>query len=402
MPKPLKAVVQRELSLDNPKPRMTPRLENGGGLKVVSLFAGCGGLDLGLVGGFTSLGIKYPKTGMSIAWAADFDRDAAATYKANARFFGDHQLFEGDVRSFENFESLPNYDILAAGFPCQPFSNAGDREGVGDSRGRGTLFEECERFVVRARRKPLAYIFENVKGILSSKMPNGRLVPDEIGRRMEALGYVPSPPALLRANEYGVPQQRHRVFMIGVLKGIGPGFDTSRIADFVVPAAMERLTVRDALKGASRHSGGREHWALSPQAMKLVPMIKRSWKDIPYSDLPPRFQRIRDQMVKYRAPNFYRRFGLDEINGTITASAQPENCGILHPEKDRRYTIREVARFQSFPDDFVFSATTMPGKYKVIGNAVPPVLGFAVGSALQDYLSTFASGRLPAGAKAAS
>jgi len=395
-----KRLIQGQLALA-PAPAKRPLRSKQGAFRVLSLFSGCGGMDLGLIGGFESLGVRYPKTGMSIAWAADFDRDAVATYRANEKFLGKHPVFPGDVRSFVDFASLPDFEILAAGFPCQPFSNAGDREGFSDSRGRGSLFEECERFVLGAAKKPLAYVFENVKGILSSRMPNGRLVPDEIAHRMEALGYVPSAPVLLRANESGVPQQRHRVFMIGVQKGLGPAFDTSTIAKFVVPESMDKLTVRDVLKGAARHPDGREHWALSPQAMKLVPLITRSWKDIPYSKLPLRFKKIRDEMQKYRAPNFYRRFALDEINGTITASAQPENCGILHPEEDRRYTVREVARFQSFPDDFVFSATTIQGKYKVIGNAVPPVLGYAVGRALQHHLTSCAAGKLTLTTRAA-
>lgn len=91
-------------------------------------------------------------------------------------------------------------------------------------------------------------------------------------------------------------------------------------------------------------------------------------------------------MKKYRSPNFYRRFGLDEINGTIIASAQPENCGIVHPVKDRRYTVREIARIQSFPDYFVFPEARKSLMYKVIGNAVPPVLGYVIGNTLKSYL----------------
>jgi DNA (cytosine-5)-methyltransferase 1 len=91
-------------------------------------------------------------------------------------------------------------------------------------------------------------------------------------------------------------------------------------------------------------------------------------------------------MVRYRAPNFYRRFGLDEINGTITASAQPENCGIIHPLENRRYSVREIARIQSFPDDFIFSGRSIADKYKVIGNAIPPVLAHTVAKALDSVL----------------
>ena len=114
-----------------------------------------------------------------------------------------------------------------------------------------------------------------------------------------------------------------------------------------------------------------------------------SWKDVPYERLAPRFQRIRDNMKKYRSPNFYRRFSRDEINGTITASAQPENCGIIHPTENRRYTIREVARIQSFPDDFLFIDDTpknITAMYKVIGNAVHVTLAQNVASAIMEQI----------------
>ena len=114
-----------------------------------------------------------------------------------------------------------------------------------------------------------------------------------------------------------------------------------------------------------------------------------SWKNIPYENLAPRFQRIRDDMQRYHSPNFYRRFSRDEINGTITASAQPENCGIIHPVHNRRYTIREIARIQSFPDDFVFIDDTLKNivaMYKVIGNAVPVKLGEAMATAIMQQV----------------
>ncbi len=112
----------------------------------------------------------------------------------------------------------------------------------------------------------------------------------------------------------------------------------------------------------------------------------RSWKNMPYDDLTPRFRKIWDDPKKYRAPNFYRRFALGEINGTITASAQPENCGITHPFEHRRFTIREIARIQSFPDDFEFPYTTIANAYKVIGNAVPPVLGWVFAKSVEKFL----------------
>ena len=116
-------------------------------------------------------------------------------------------------------------------------------------------------------------------------------------------------------------------------------------------------------------------------------MQGRSWKNIPPSKLTPRFKKIHDDPVRYHAPNFYRRFALGEICGTITASAQPENCGITHPFENRRMTIREIARVQSFPDDFQFPYTSIAGAYKVIGNAVPPILSWCLGRSIKEYLA---------------
>jgi DNA (cytosine-5)-methyltransferase 1 len=113
----------------------------------------------------------------------------------------------------------------------------------------------------------------------------------------------------------------------------------------------------------------------------------RSWKNVPVSRLPERFKKIHDDPAKYHAPNFYRRFALGEICGTITASAQPENCGITHPFEPRRMSVREIARVQSFPDDFEFPYKSVAGAYKVIGNAVPPVFGWVLGKALEKHLS---------------
>ena len=91
-------------------------------------------------------------------------------------------------------------------------------------------------------------------------------------------------------------------------------------------------------------------------------------------------------MKKYHSPNFYRRFGRDEINGTITAAATPENSGIVHPIENRRYTVREIARIQSFPDDYVFVGSSIPAKYKVIGNAVPSKLAKIIGDSVVKAL----------------
>ena len=111
-----------------------------------------------------------------------------------------------------------------------------------------------------------------------------------------------------------------------------------------------------------------------------------SWKNVPYEVLPERLKRIKQEIKRYRSPNFYRKFGLDEIMGTITAAATPENSGILHPLENRRYSIREIARFQSFPDDFKFLGNSIPKKYKMIGNAVPPKLAFHIANSIKEQI----------------
>ena len=105
-----------------------------------------------------------------------------------------------------------------------------------------------------------------------------------------------------------------------------------------------------------------------------------------FEQLSPRFKKIADDPKRYHAPKFFRRFAFGEINGTITASAQPENCGITHPVENRRYSVRECARIQSFPDNYHFGNIPLQSQYKVIGNAVPPVLGWVVARALLNIL----------------
>ena len=179
--------------------------------RIASLFSGCGGLDLGFTGGFNFRGHEYNRLDTNIVFANDFDQDAQGCYNANPLLTGNgHECLLADIRNVDA-NNIPNFDILLAGFPCQPFSNAGKRMGVNDNNGRGTLFAECER-IIRAKietgHRPQAFVFENVRGILSSKMPDGETsVPQEIINRMHALGYHVSM-QLVCASDYGVPQKR--------------------------------------------------------------------------------------------------------------------------------------------------------------------------------------------------
>ncbi|MBC8631528.1 DNA cytosine methyltransferase [[Eubacterium] tenue] len=332
---------------------------------VVSLFSGCGGFDLGL-----------KESGFNVIWANDFDKTAVEIYRHNIG-----NIIQGDIKEIDE-KQIPNSDVIVAGFPCQPFSSAGNRLGVNDER--GNLYLECLRII--NAKKPKVVIFENVRGILTSKNDDGSLLIDSINSMLEDIkpGYTVKH-KLLKASDYGVPQNRYRVIFVAFRNDLGIEYEfpepTHSIDD-------KSLTVGEVIKINSDVKNQDEIWEFSPQSKLLIPFIKEggSWKDIPYEHLPQRLKNIRDNMKKYRAPNFYRRFARNEINGTITATATPEKCGIIHPTEDRRYSVREVARIQSFPDQFEFVGDSIPNKYKVIGNAVPPLLGKVIGESIKQKL----------------
>ena len=333
--------------------------------KLVSLFAGCGGMDRG-----------FENAGFHRVWANDFDADAQAVFRMN---FGE---IDGRDITTVPVEDIPDCDIITAGFPCQPFSNAGNRRGVYDERGE--LYLECLRII--ESKNPKAVLFEHVKGLLSSKHQSGKKLIDVIKEDLENFGYTVNY-KVVNASDYGVPQNRERMILVALRNDLGKIFEFPPIQE-----DKSRLTLRHILpvpEGVSNQT----YWPYSPQAQEMIEQIPQggSWKSIPYEKLSPRFQRIRDDMKRYHAPNLYRRFSLDEINGTITASAQPENCGITHPTENRRYTIREIARIQTFPDDFHFidsTARDIVAMYKVIGNAVPVKLAEVIASAIMEQVFT--------------
>ena len=333
--------------------------------KLISLFSGCGGMDLG-----------FKKAGFNIVWANDFDSDAQAVYSLNLG-----NIDKRDILTVDENE-IPDGDILTAGFPCQPFSNAGNRKGVHDSR--GMLYKECLRII--EKKMPKVIVFENVKGLLSTKYIDGRNLAEVIEEdlsNMNGVGYDVVH-ELINASDYGVPQNRQRVLFVGIRK------DLKKTFTFPEKLKKDKLSLKNVLDVADDVPNNVD-WPFSPQALEMIEYIPEggSWKDVPYEHLAPRFQRIRDNMKKYHSPNFYRRFSRNEICGTITASAQPENCGIIHPTENRRYTVREVARIQTFPDDYVFitnNSKNITAMYKVIGNAVPVQLAYCIANAIMQQV----------------
>lgn len=329
--------------------------EKKNGYTHVSLFSGVGGLDLG-----------FRAAGFKTLWANDIDPDACETFKEN---LGD-VIVEGDIRTITLPDLKDRVDVLSAGFPCQPFSNAGSRRGVSDSRG------DLYNYALDAVKalKPRVVLFENVRGLLSVKVAK-KLLIEEILQKLHNQGYD-CQLKLVDASNHRVAQRRLRLLIVGVLRD-------ADLAPFRFPQEKHKaglnigetiLDIPDFLPNQN------ELMQLNPQAVTIGSMVPEggSWKDIPYESLPERLQYISDNMAKYRWPKFYRRFHRDDIAGTITAAFKPENAGVWHPVHGRVFSVREIARIQSFPDWFVFGGRNVKSKYQQIGNAVPPRLAYEV------------------------
>jgi len=335
-------------------------------LNTVSLFSGAGGLDLGLT-----------RSGFNIVWANDILKPAIENYRYNIG-----NIHEGDITKI-SVEDIPDTDVVVGGFPCQPFSNAGNRLGTEDNR--GNLYLDCIRII--EAKQPKVVVFENVRGLLSIKNKDGSKLIDTIIYLLENTkpGYK-AKYKLIKASDYGVPQNRYRVLIVAFRNDLNINYEFPAPFEYTNPTL---LTVGHAINIPENTPNQDEVWNFSPQSQALIPYIPEggSWKSISYTLLPDRMKRIRDNMQRYHSPNFYRRFARNEINGTITAAATPEHCGIIHPTEDRRYSVREIARIQSFPDDYVFVGDSISSKYKVIGNAVPPKLGEVIGISIIEALS---------------
>ena len=327
---------------------------------VLSMFSGCGGMDLG-----------FKKAGFDILWANDINHDACVTYRKN---IGD--IIEDNIDNL-SIPRIKCVDVLTAGFPCQPFSNAGQRRSVFDAR--GTLFRYCLDFAQVLQ--PKFVLFENVRGFLSIRGHNKRIC-DEVMDLLSGLGYDVYI-KLINTAHYGVPQNRLRVFIVGVRK-------KSNIAVYSFPKQIsgKDLSLASILNVPKNTPNQNDFQPLNPQAITIGKMVPEggSWKSIPYEQLPSRMQRIHDNIRRYRWPNFFRRFARNEVSGTITAAFKPENAGVWHPWKDRVLSAREVARIQSFPDDFVFEASSVKAIYEMIGNAVPPLMAEAFANSFLDAL----------------
>ncbi len=316
-------------------------------LKVASLFCGCGGTDVGLLGDFEFLGKKYASNELEIVYANDIDDNACDIFKENFGIEPDNR----DIREVESKE-IPEFDILTGGFPCQSFSIIAQnpkRLGVKDERGK-LFFEMCR---ILREKKPKCFIAENVKGILTA---NKKSAFPLIIKEFEESGYDVTYAVLNSAN-YGVPQKRERVIIVGFRKDLGIIF---KFPDEVIKNETEFIPLSAVIE-----ENVDEKYFFSQRAV--------------------------DGMMKKRASmNKGRAQDVTKPCNTVGAHLAKVSLNSTDPvllvnERYRRFIPREVARIQSFPESFKLVGSEA-AQYRALGNAIPPVMFWYVAKAVREEL----------------
>lgn len=330
---------------------------------VLELFAGAGGLALGL-----------EKAGLKCIALNEIDKWACETLRTNRPNW---DVLEGDIKDF-NFSKYQNkVDVVTGGFPCQAFSYAGKKLGLDDAR--GTLFYEFARVVQEVN--PSICIGENVRGLLSHE--KGKTLEGMLSI-LDEIGYNVVPIQVLKAVNYRVPQKRERLILVGVRKDID--------LEFEYPKPHRKIyNLVDALKKGELYdcdvpiSNGAKYPEHKKVILDMVPP-KGYWRDLPL-----------DIQKEYMGGSFYlgggktgmaRRIGWDEPSLTLTCSPAQKQTERCHPDETRPFTVREYARIQTFPDNWEF-AGSLAQQYKQIGNAVPVNLGQEVGFSIVKFLNEY-------------
>ena len=331
--------------------------------KVLELFAGAGGLAVGM-----------EKAGLKCVALNEIDKHACATLRNNRPKWN---VLEGDIKNFIFSEYYNQVDVVTGGFPCQAFSYACYRFGF--EVARGTLFYDFARVIKEVY--PSICIGENVKGLLNHD--NGKTLQGMISI-LDEIGYNVVPVQVLKAINYKVPQKRERLILVGIRKDIDLKYE--------YPKPYKKIyNLSDALKKGElfesnvHKSSGAKYPESKKSVLDLVPP-KGYWRDLPI-----------DIQKDFMGASFYlgggktgmaRRIGWDEPCLTLTCSPAQKQTERCHPDETRPFTVREYARIQTFPDDWQFSGP-MAQQYKQIGNAVPVNLGREVGYSIIKFLNDY-------------
>lgn len=329
--------------------------------KAIELFAGAGGLALGIENaGFETIAL------------IEIDKFASKTLKLNRPNWN---VINDDIANIseldlEEYFSIRKFDLdlLSGGAPCQSFSYAGNRLGLEDSR--GTLFYHYALFLEKLQ--PKMFLFENVKGLISHDNGTTFKVISEIFRKT---GYQINY-KVLNAWDYGVPQKRERLIMIGVRNDLSDRIKFS----FPQPHTYKPV-LRDILLDVPK-SEGAIYSDYKREIFNLVPP-GGYWRDIP-EDIAKEYMKSCWKMSGGRT-GILRRLSLDEPALTVLTSPGQKQTDRCHPLESRPFTIRENARCQSFPDEWMFSGSVSQ-QYKQVGNAVPVKLATEVGIKIKEAL----------------
>jgi DNA (cytosine-5)-methyltransferase 1 len=342
---------------------VTNHVEPENNYSVLELFAGAGGLAVGM-----------EKAGLKCVALNEIDKWACKTLRTNRPNW---KVLEGDIKSFSFSEYLNKVDVVTGGFPCQAFSYAGKKLGLADAR--GTLFYEFAR-VVKEVNPPIC-IGENVRGLLSHE--KGKTLQGMISI-LDEIGYNVAPVQVLKAVNFRVPQKRERLILVGIRKDIS--------VQYKYPKPYKKIyNLQDALKKGALFdtdvpaSTGAQYPQSKKTVLDLVPQ-KGYWRDLPL-----------EIQKEFMGGSFYlgggktgiaRRIGWDEPCLTLTCSPAQKQTERCHPDETRPFTVREYARIQTFPDDWKFEGS-MAQQYKQIGNAVPVNLGTEVGYSIVKFLNEY-------------
>jgi DNA (cytosine-5)-methyltransferase 1 len=319
-------------------------------IKVASFFCGCGGSDLGIVGDFKFLNEHYKSLPFEINYALDFDKYAVETYNANF----EHPAICDDIKNVE-INQLEDFDLLVGGFPCQSFSTVNPTKDTNDDR--ANLYKELVKIL--KTKQPKYFIAENVKGLMT--LQKGEILRKVIDE-FKTVGYDVKYKLLLASN-FGIPQKRERLFIVGVRNDIKINFqfpeDThSENSLFNNKSWIPLSSVIDNLEMND------QKYYFSQRAVEGMKNAKNNMKRGLYQDLNSQCLTITSHLAK-----------------TSLNSRDP--VLLVNPEKEiyRRFTPREAARIQSFPENFIFPVSETQA-YRQIGNAIPPVLMWHVANAL--------------------
>lgn len=317
-------------------------------IKVASFFSGCGGSDLGINGGFCFNGKNYHHLPVEIVFALDNDEKVVKTYNDNFK----NKAVIADIKKYP-IQKIPDFDILIGGFPCQSFSTVNPNKDPFDDRAK--LYKRMARIL--AVKKPKFFIAENVKGLLILKKGS---IFQNVVKEFQKQGYK-TYHALLNAANYGVPQKRERVFIVGIRKDIN--------VDFVFPKAThsekgDNTKPWVGIDIVIEKSIDKEKYYFSQKAVQGMKNAKKNMKRGLAQDMAKPCLTITSHLAKV---------SLNSRDPVLLVDAQKEIY--------RRFTPREAARIQSFPESFKFNVSDASA-YHQIGNAIPPVMMWHVANAL--------------------